>query len=73
MSKKFWFLVKQSLRKKMKTKTFIIVNILLLIVFAALMNIDRIILFFGGSFTNPLLSCLILYLIYEFDNLFQII
>ena len=50
MNKKFWFLVKQSLRKKMKTKTFIIVNILLLIVFAALMNIDRIILFFGGNF-----------------------
>ena len=50
MSKKFWFLVKQSLKKKMKTKTFIIVNILLLIVFAALMNIDRIILFFGGNF-----------------------
>ena len=50
MNKKFWFLVKQSLKKKMKTKTFIIVNILLLIVFAALMNIDRIILFFGGNF-----------------------
>ena len=52
MSKKFWFLTKQSLLKKIKTKTFIIVNILLLIAFASLMNIDRIVLFFGGNFNN---------------------
>ena len=52
MSKKFWFLTKQSLLKKIKTKTFIIVNILLLIAFSALMNIDRIVLFFGGNFNK---------------------
>ena len=50
MSKKFWFLTTQSLLKKIKTKTFIIVNILLLVVFVSLMNIDRIVLFFGGNF-----------------------
>lgn len=52
MSKKFWFLTGQSLLKKIKTKTFIIVNILLLIAFSALMNIDRIVLFFGGNFNK---------------------
>ncbi len=47
---KFWFLTKMSLEKKIKNKTFIIVNILLFIVLAALMNIDKIVLFFGGNF-----------------------
>ena len=52
MSKKFWFLTSKSLFKKIKTKTFIIVNILLLIAFSSLMNIDRIVLFFGGNFNK---------------------
>ena len=47
---KFWFLTKMSLEKKIKSKTFIIVNILLFIALAALMNIDKIVLFFGGNF-----------------------
>ena len=47
---KIWFLTKMSLEKKIKSKTFIIVNILLFIVLAALMNIDKIVLFFGGNF-----------------------
>ena len=47
---KFWFLTKMSLEKKIKSKTFIIVNILLFVVLAALMNIDKIVLFFGGNF-----------------------
>ena len=47
---KFWFLTKMSLEKKIKSKTFIIVNILLFIVLAALMNIDKIVLFFCGNF-----------------------
>ena len=47
---KFWFLTKMSLEKKIKSKTFIIVNILLLVVLVALMNIDKIVLFFGGNF-----------------------
>lgn len=52
MSSKFWFLVKKSLEKKIKTKTFIIVNILLLIAFVSLINIDKIIMFFGGNFNK---------------------
>lgn len=50
MTNKFWFLTKNSLQKKMKNKTFIIVNILLLIVLVALINIDRVVMLFGGNF-----------------------
>lgn len=50
MKNKFWFLVKESLSKKVKTKTFIIVNILLLVALVSLTNIDKIVMFFGGSF-----------------------
>lgn len=50
MTNKFWFLTKNSLQKKMKNKTFIIANILLLIVLVALINIDRVVMLFGGNF-----------------------
>lgn len=50
MTNKFWFLTKNSLQKKMKNKTFIIVNILLLIVLVTLINIDRVVMLFGGNF-----------------------
>lgn len=50
MKNKFWFLTKNSLSKKIKNKTFMIVNILLLVALVALINIDRIVLFFGGNF-----------------------
>lgn len=50
MTNKFCFLTKNSLQKKMKNKTFIIVNILLLIVLVALINIDRVVMLFGGNF-----------------------
>ncbi len=52
MNNKFLYLTKVSLLKKIKTKTFLIVNILLLIVTIALTNIDSIIKFFGGDFSN---------------------
>lgn len=52
MSSKFWFLTKDSLLKKIKNKTFIIVNILLLILAVALCNIDSIINYFGGDFNK---------------------
>ncbi len=50
MKSKFWFLTKDSLFKKIKNKTFIIVNILLLVALVALINIDKIVVFFGGNF-----------------------
>ena len=52
MNNKFWFLTFQSLKKKINTKTFIIVNLLILVSIVALLNIDRIVMFFGGSFNK---------------------
>ena len=52
MSNKFWYLTKQSLRKKIKSKWFIGVNIMLLLVIVALININSIISFFGGDFSQ---------------------
>lgn len=52
MQNKFWFLTKMSLKKKIKNKTFIIVNILLAIVLISLANIDKIVTFFGGDFNK---------------------
>ena len=52
MSNKFWYLTKQSLRKKIKSKWFIGVNIMLALVIIALININSIIAFFGGDFNE---------------------
>ena len=50
MKSKFKFLLRDSLKKKMGTKAFKIINILLLIIIVAVINIDSIIKFFGGDF-----------------------
>ena len=50
MSKKFWFLTKDSLNKSIKTKWFLIANIFFLLLITAGLNIDNIINFFGGDF-----------------------
>lgn len=50
MKNKMKFLIKQSLNKKVKTKWFKVVNILLLFLIVAITNIDKIIGFFGGDF-----------------------
>lgn len=50
MKNKFKFLTKVSLKRKIKTKWFLIVNILLAIAIIAIANIDNIIKFFGGDF-----------------------
>ena len=52
MSNKFWYLTKQSLRKKIKSKWFIGVNIMLALVIITLININSIIAFFGGAFSE---------------------
>lgn len=52
MSNKFWYLTKQSLKKKIKSKWFIGVNIMLALVIIALVNINSIISFFGGDFSE---------------------
>lgn len=51
---KLKFLTKQSLDKKIKTKWFKGVNILLLVLLILITNIDRIISYFGGDFQNEI-------------------
>ncbi len=50
MKSKFWFLTKDSLKKKINTKSFKIVNILLFIGIIVLLNLDSLIKSFGGDF-----------------------
>lgn len=50
MKNKFWFLTKHSIKKKINTKWFKVVNIILILLIVGICNIDRIISFFGGDF-----------------------
>ncbi len=50
MKSKLWYLTGVSLKRKVKTKWFLIANILLLVAIMALINIDHVINFFGGDF-----------------------
>ena len=52
MTKKFLYLTKMSLNKKIKTKWFLITNIIIALCVIALININSIITFFGGSFQD---------------------
>lgn len=49
---KLWYLTKQSLNRKIKSKWFLIVNILLVVLIAGIINIDSIISAFGGKFNE---------------------
>lgn len=49
---KLGFLTKYSLGKKIKSKWFVVVNIIILLVISALINMDSIIKLFGGDFDN---------------------
>lgn len=52
MNKKFLYLTKVSLRKKFKTKWFVITNIILAVAIILLLNINSIVTFFGGDFDS---------------------
>lgn len=52
MKNKLKFLIKQSLKKKIGTKWFKAVNIILCILIVAMANIDRLITVFGGDFNK---------------------
>lgn len=54
MESKFKFLTKYSLKKNIKNKWFLVVNIILAIVVIGLVNIDSIVTFFGGDFEDDL-------------------
>ena len=61
MNKKFWYLTKVSLKKKIGSKWFIATNIILALVILAIININSIVKFFGGDFSENLT-------IYAVDN-----
>ena len=52
MMNKFWFLTGNSFKKKIKSKWFIVVNILICVGLIGIMNIDSIIKAFGGNFDD---------------------
>ena len=52
MSSKFWFLVTESVKKKVKSKWFIVANIIICFALIAVCNIDTIITYFGGDFNQ---------------------
>ena len=52
MMRKFMFLVNYGLKKKLKSKAFIISNIVLIVLLITIINIDSIINFFGGDFNE---------------------
>lgn len=52
MRNKFWYLTKYGLKKKLKSKSFIISNIIIFLLLIVTFNIDSIISFFGGSFDD---------------------
>lgn len=54
MKNKLKLLVKDGLRKKLNTKWFKIVNIILLLAIPILLNIDSVIEVFGGDFKDPI-------------------
>lgn len=53
MKNKLKLLIKDGLRKKINTKTFKIINIILLIAIPLVINIDSVIKMFGGDFNDP--------------------
>ena len=54
MKNKFMFLTKTSLSRKVNTKWFKIVNVILCIIIVGVLNIDSIISFFGGDFDKQI-------------------
>ena len=54
MKNKFLFLTKDSLKNKIKTKAFLIVNILLCLLLVAIVNLDSLIKLFGGDFNEQI-------------------
>ncbi len=59
MRSKLKLLVKDGLKKKLNTKTFKIINIILLIAIPLLLNIDSVIKVFGGDFDDPITAYII--------------
>ena len=56
MSKKFWYLTRVSLKKKIGSKWFLVTNIILALAVIGIININSIIKFFGGDFSPVFLQ-----------------
>lgn len=52
MMRKFFYLTSYSIKKKIKSKSFLITNIILLLLIVLVTNLDSVISFFGGDFTQ---------------------
>ncbi len=52
MMKKFWYLTSYGLKKRFKTKSFIISNIVIFILLLLIFNLDLVVSFFGGDFDD---------------------
>jgi len=55
MRNKLLYLIKYSLYKKVRTKWFVIANVILMVVILGLSNIDKIVSYFGGDFNKPII------------------
>jgi len=53
MTNKLKFLTKMSLNKKIKTKWFLVANLIFAILIIGLLNVDSVIKFFGGILMIP--------------------
>ena len=74
MKKKLWYLTKLSLYKKIKSKWFVVANIIILIVLVGILNIDYIIKLFGGDFdkfTNILVVDNTNYVYDDLENIYN--
>ena len=74
MSKKLEYLTMMSLNKKMKTKWFLIANLIICVLVVGLINIDGIIKFFGGDFdekTNIIVIDNTNYVYSDFENIYN--
>lgn len=71
MLNKFMYLVHYSLKKKFKSKSFIIVNIILSILIVSVCNIDSIISFFGGDFSEVATIYLVDDTSYQIKDIFE--
>ena len=74
MNKKLWYLTRLSLNKKIKSKWFVVANIIILIVLIGILNIDYIIKLFGGDFdkfTNILVVDNTNYVYDDLENIYN--
>ena len=74
MNKKMWYLTRLSLNKKIKSKWFVVANIIIFVVLVGILNIDYIIKLFGGDFdkfTNILVVDNTNYVYDDLENIYN--